>query len=693
MLFSSLVFAVVNVLTNFAAIANGKSLGLDQPQVDAVVRVVATCSKERDANPAILVDDAYASIIILTFSDSCRDVEVNAGDLIRVRGTIKHLESSLSLSASSIELVGRTTAPAPVPTSADAILNGECDNKLISFCGRVRDIAHDDVDPDFYFLVLDCNGKYIYAYFNTRNDSTESCKRLINAQVRIRGVCRHTPGAYRKLAGCLVNIREFSEIEVLHKPASAFDAPALDSFSASNPSQASVLGRRRICGRVLSSGRHTPMILLTASGDIVNVRLSSPDDPPRYNDTVEVVGDVATDLYRPWLLNAQWRRSDETGVRSNTNKIQRIKSADILCDNAGRPCVDMPRHGETVSLVGTVISIPTDKHADAIVLLHDEFTDIPVDVSPATAVLNDLSVGCKIDVTGTCAINTELWSPLSNFPRAHGFSIVIRSPSDIVVLSRPSWWTPTRLLLVIISLCLLLSVFLVWIRILNKIIYRRSRQILKEEVARAAADLRVDERTRLAAELHDSVSQNLTAIACHLSAVSKTITTVPEKASSLLQVAEHLLQTCRTDLRYFLYDLRSDLLELPDFTDAVRLTLHRVSGTATISVRFNIDRTRLYDSTAHSILCIVRELAYNAITHGCATHIKVAGSTDAGELYFSVTDNGSGFDPSSAKSYAEGHFGLDGIRNRVKKLDGAFTIQSKIGHGTKAVVTIPLKHP
>ena len=692
-MFTSVIFlSAVNVLTNFSAIAHCKPADIAGAQVDAVVRVISTCSKERNTDPAILVDDPYAGMIILDSIAGSRTVDVDAGDLIRVRGILSRIEPTRSLFATSIDIVSKTTVPNPVPASADMILNGDCDNKLISLCGRVHDTTRDDIDPNFYFLVLDCNGKYVYTYFSSAIDRTESCKQLVNAQVRIRGICRYSIGLWRKLAGRTVNIREFAEISVLRKPDNAFDTQDLDCFrTAIDPTELSALGRRRITGRVLAASRRTPMILSAPDGNIINVKLSSTDIIPRHNDIIDAVGNVATDLYRMWLLNAQWRKSETELSPARAAKVHPVTSKTILCDESRRPRVNMSYHGQTISLDGTVISMPADPNETTVVLIHDDYADIPIDVTSAPSILGNISVGCKIRVVGTCSINTELWHPLSNFPRAQGFTVVPRSQSDVTVISKPSWWTPKRLVCVIIALCVLLSAFLAWIRILNKIIYRRSRQLLKEEVARASADLRVDERTRLATELHDSVSQNLAALACHLSAIGKTVTTVPDKAIALLQVAENLLQSCRTDLRHCLYDLRSDLLDLSDFSEAIRQTLYRVSGEATVLVRFHVSRARMHDPTAHTILCIVRELASNAVTHGHATQVKVAGSIDKDRLLFSVKDNGTGFDPSAAKGFSEGHFGLDGIRNRVRKLDGTFTIHSKYGHGARAIVSIPLK--
>jgi signal transduction histidine kinase len=97
------------------------------------------------------------------------------------------------------------------------------------------------------------------------------------------------------------------------------------------------------------------------------------------------------------------------------------------------------------------------------------------------------------------------------------------------------------------------------------------------------------------------------------------------------------------------------------------------------------------DSTAHSILCIIRELVSNAVQHGKASKVYVAGSIDGDTLKFSVRDNGTGFDPAAASGPRDGHFGLDGIRDRVQRIGGDFRIDSALGKGAYAVITLNAK--
>ena len=127
--------------------------------------------------------------------------------------------------------------------------------------------------------------------------------------------------------------------------------------------------------------------------------------------------------------------------------------------------------------------------------------------------------------------------------------------------------------------------------------------------------------------------------------------------------------------------------------EAVRRTLlPHIRGIA-LTVRFNVPRNRLSDTTAHALLCVIRELSVNAIRHGGATRLQVAGTIRDGRLFVSVRDDGCGFDPATAPGVAEGHFGLQGVRERVSGLAGSFTIVRRPRGGMRATVELTVPQP
>ena len=212
---------------------------------------------------------------------------------------------------------------------------------------------------------------------------------------------------------------------------------------------------------------------------------------------------------------------------------------------------------------------------------------------------------------------------------------------------------------------------------------------MRQEIKCKSAEWRVSERTRLAVELHDSLSQNLSGLACQITAVRKTLPFTAEAAICRLNIAERMLTSSRTELKRCLWDLRGNALNCRNMTESIISTVTPVLDNAELIVRFSIPRIRLPETTAHTILCIVRELASNAVRHGHATRIQIAGAEDKAMILFSVRDNGCGFDVEHHAGIEEGHFGLEGVRERVDRLGGVLSIKSTRGSGTIVRISIP----
>ena len=300
-----------------------------------------------------------------------------------------------------------------------------------------------------------------------------------------------------------------------------------------------------------------------------------------------------------------------------------------------------------------------------------------------------LEPGSTVDVTGICWVDIDNWRPTAVFPQAKGFTLVVRKGEDIEVISRPPWWTAGRLAVALSVVVGLLVVILVWNRRLKILSEKRGRELAKEQVERATTELKVMERTRLSVELHDALSQTLSGIAMQLGAIRRFAASDLVRMSKHIEVATRTLKSCRDEMRNLLGDLRSQLLDEPDMEKALVRILEPQMDDAELHVRFTVPRARLTDMTARSLYSMIRELAVNAIRHGHATSIHVAGCIEDGRLLCSVRDNGEGFDPMSAPGPEEGHFGLQGIRERMDAANGSVEIESSPGKGTRVVISMP----
>jgi len=309
-------------------------------------------------------------------------------------------------------------------------------------------------------------------------------------------------------------------------------------------------------------------------------------------------------------------------------------------------------------------------------------------IPPRKADVPAPEVGSVVEVTGACLMTEDSAAGDADFVRLDGFDVLLRTADDVRTLARPSWWTPTRSLVVVGILFLSMVAALVWSVFLRRLVERRTNQLLKEKLARKEADLRVDERMRLAVELHDSIAQNLTGIGLQLEAADWAYAVGSPKTGQVIGTARRTLDACATELRGCLWDLRNDSFDDADVAAAVRKAIDPHLGEATAEVVMDVPRDRLNDSMFHALLSVLRELTVNAVRHGGARTVVVCGGLKGGRLRVTVTDDGRGFDPAMRPGAAEGHFGLRGIEERLERFGGSLEVDSTSGRGATFTFTM-----
>jgi len=624
-------------------------------------------------------------------SNKPRDLgDIRSGDTVRAHGfiDISHFLPGCAR-VTDLRRLAPGQAPKPKPATGDEIVSGTFDDQLVTITGIVRDAFFDDIDPDYCALILHAEKRKVNVLLSSAGLDAEKLQTLINARIAVSGFClAHSVGA-RRMTGRHLYASGIDAIRIVDQARdSLFDVQNLEDLKDSPGEDISRLSRRRVFGKVLAVWGGNNFLVRYAVKDIVRIELTQ-GGPPAYGDYIEAVGFPETDLYFVNLTRAVWRPHEQPDIGTDQPP-QPVSPAALLTDAKGRNRVSVRFHGQPVSLRGTVRSTPSPHAEDGRIVISCDGINVPVDVSAHPEFADRLTVGCEIVVAGTCVMDIENWRPNLIFPRIKGFFVVPRIPSDITVVSRPSWWTPTRLAIALGTLFTLLVGILFWNTSLRRKVEKRSRELTRETVARVTSELKVGERTRLAMELHDSIVQNLTGVSMEIRTADRVSDEDRAGMHQHLDLAVKTLDSCRKDLRNCLWDLRNLTLEDEDVNAAIRRTLAPHVGSTKLSVRFNVPRDLFCENTAHTILRIIRELAINAVQHGHATSLAIAGSIEGDKLLFSVKDNGCGFDPKSAPGMAQGHFGLQGIRDRIETFDGEMGVESAADKGTKVTISLNL---
>ena len=275
-------------------------------------------------------------------------------------------------------------------------------------------------------------------------------------------------------------------------------------------------------------------------------------------------------------------------------------------------------------------------------------------------------------------------------PMLRQVTVLPRSAADIAVLSMPSWWTPGRLAALLAGVAAILAGALVWVGLLRREIHSQSRMLAREMRLRRDAAIEYEaslrERNRLAATLHDTLLQTLTGIRFQLGACLSRGRSVSDEAAEHLAVARKMVDLAAQELRESVWGLRTMPMEGRSFMDSL-------SAMVTHLGRGHAERLECHTTgspfivpnfVAGNLLLCAQEAVNNALNHADAKSIVVTVDFDPalGRIDLSVRDDGSGFTPGAEVGPEQGHFGLTGMRERIERLGGTFTLDTAPGRGT-----------
>ncbi len=226
------------------------------------------------------------------------------------------------------------------------------------------------------------------------------------------------------------------------------------------------------------------------------------------------------------------------------------------------------------------------------------------------------------------------------------------------------------------------------------------RARLSAEHTRAAARLAtIEERNRLAREIHDTLSQGLAAITLQLETADALVMTRPERAQDAVRRALSLARANLEEARRSMVDLRAAHLHNRTLPEALA-TLARDMAQETLEIEFHYAPTAnfhpLQQRLETAIYRIAQEALSNACRHANPTRIELTLEIEDNELCLTVQDDGVGFQPDevtrqAASASGSGHFGLIGISERARLLGGELCIQSEVGAGTCLFICVPLE--
>ena len=202
----------------------------------------------------------------------------------------------------------------------------------------------------------------------------------------------------------------------------------------------------------------------------------------------------------------------------------------------------------------------------------------------------------------------------------------------------------------------------------------------------------LEERARLAREIHDTLAQGFVGISSQLDAVAQMMPKDENPARSYLDLARRMARHSLTEARRSVMDLRASALEGQDLAQAIESATKQATAGSGVEVSVEVSGpvAELPEEMEQHLLRISQEAVSNTLKHARANRIGVKLQLEAHRLFLRIVDDGRGFDQQDAFASRGGHFGLIGMRERAERLGGELKLASRPGSGTEVEVTVPL---
>jgi ligand-binding sensor domain-containing protein/signal transduction histidine kinase len=208
-------------------------------------------------------------------------------------------------------------------------------------------------------------------------------------------------------------------------------------------------------------------------------------------------------------------------------------------------------------------------------------------------------------------------------------------------------------------------------------------------------EARVNERTRIARDLHDTLLQTLHGLLFQFQAVRNLLPRRPDEAMRSLDDAIGETETALAESRDAIQGLRSGGIAQDNLAELLKITMRELTASAdgkapTFDLIEEGERRSLAAAAKNEICRIAIEIVRNAFQHSNASRIEAEIRHDSHMLRLRIRDDGRGIDPTVLKEGGRpGHWGLQGIRERAQRIGSQLDFWSESGAGTEVQLTVP----
>lgn len=208
-----------------------------------------------------------------------------------------------------------------------------------------------------------------------------------------------------------------------------------------------------------------------------------------------------------------------------------------------------------------------------------------------------------------------------------------------------------------------------------------------EEREKSLQEIVVQERNRLARELHDSVSQQLFAASMMMAAINTSDLPEKDEVKQKLQLVEKMLQQSQLEMRALLLHLRPVALKGKSLVEGVKELLVEMKQKVSTDITWTVEELAVDKGIEDQLFRIIQEAMSNTLRHAHASSFHVLLIKRDDTVILRISDNGVGFDMENVKTSS---YGMHNMRERAYEIGGTFKVVSLPDQGTKLEVKVPL---
>jgi signal transduction histidine kinase len=635
-----------------------RNLSPEQAALGYPVRIRGVITMDAPA-PDFFIQDATAGI----YAEGSVSPEYAhlRGQLVEVEGITGPGKFAPVIREQGLRVLGKGVLPTARLFPFSELADGRQDSQWVRVRGIVRSVGLDRNswrEPTLAMRVASDGGEFNVRVPIGQNQAVPS---WVDSEVLIEGVCGSLYNTNRQLTGILFYVPRLSFMTV-EAPASEALLSDLLRFSP----RKGVRHRVRVRG-VVGYQQLGNALFLVSQGKGLRV-LTQQTTPLQIGDLVDVLGFPAMGDSAPMLEDAVYQ------------SVSHEKAPEPVELNLATPWEQFD--GAVVTAEAKLVNRQAEPDGLRLLLQHgDVFFEAALPPGGVEQRLLSIPLNSEVRITGICLVRSGgLW----RIPQS--IRVLLRMPQDLVVLSTPSWWNLRHTLWLLgMTAAILLSV-VAWVVVLGRRL-REQMDVIRQKLRSSAV---LEERNRIARELHDTLEQEMAGITMQLDLAVDCFQQAPRIAEQALETARNMSRHSMVEARRSVWDLRCQLLEDGDLVFALAKIVEPLTLRERVKVEAKFEGTpvRLPRPAEMNLLRIGQEAVANAMKHGLARHISIELRYAAESVRLTVSDDGQGFAADQASP--TGHFGLLDMRERAQSMGSHLTVESEPGHGTRITVEVPV---